>query len=77
MDKEEKSKATSSSVRLPSVSVPGEKIPNGYTTTDGKDLRDEWENNPDMIKTSRMPDPLPDDIAADKYDRWLEEQRKV
>lgn len=54
-----------------------EKIPNGYRDTDGRDIRERWKNDPDMIKTSRMPDPLPDDIAADKYDRWLEEQRKV
>lgn len=53
------------------------KVPNGYRDTDGRDIRERWKNDPDMIKTSRLEPPLPDDIVADKYDRWLEEQRKV
>ena len=54
-----------------------EKIPNGYMDTDGRDIRERWKNDPDMIKTSRLEPPLPDDIVADKYDRWLERQRKL
>ena len=52
-------------------------VPPEWRTTDGKDYRDEWKNNPDMIKTSKMPPPNPIDEAAERYDRWLEEQRKL
>lgn len=54
-----------------------EKIPNGYRDTDGRDIRERWKNNPDIIKTSKFPPPNPIDEAAERYDRWLEEQRKV
>lgn len=53
------------------------KVPPEYLTTDGQDIREVWKNNPDVIKTSKFPPPNPIDEAAERYDRWLEEQRKV
>ena len=53
------------------------KVPPEYLTTDGRDLREVWKNDPDVIKTSKFPPPNPGDTVAAAYDRWLEEQRKV